>query len=83
MALADGGCKRALEGDEVFANRVDGGLGDGGFAVDENGGDVDGFPFNGDFGGLVDVLDGLGDFNADAVAFDQGDGVVALKRNGG
>lgn len=82
MALSDRGCKGSLEGDEVLADGVDGGLGDGGLAIDEDGGDVDGFPLDGDLGGLVDVLDGLGDLDTDTITFDQSDSVVALKRWG-
>lgn len=78
VTLADGRGERALEGDVVALDGVDGLVGDDGLAVLEGGGDVDRLPLDGHVGGGVDVLDGLRDLRSNAVALDQGDGVLAI-----
>ena len=79
VALANGSSERALEGDKVALDGLDGGVGNDGLAVlVEGGGDIDRLPLDGDVGGAVDVLDGLRDLRANAVALDQGNGVFAV-----
>ena len=78
VALADGGCERALEGDEVAGDAVDGLVGDDRLAVLEAGGDVDRLPLDGDVGGAVDVLDRLCNLGADAVTLDERDRVLSV-----
>lgn len=79
VALADGGGQRTLEGNLVLADVLNGGIGDGGLAVLEDGGNVDRLPGDGDLGGAEDVLDGLGNLGTDTVTLDQGNKVVALR----
>lgn len=79
VALADGGGERTLEGNLVLSDVLNGSVGDGSLAVLDDGGDVDGFPGNGDLGSAEDVLDGFGDFGANAVTLDQADEVVTLQ----
>lgn len=79
VALADGRGERALEGDIVALDGVDGLLGNDGLALGvEAGGDVDRLPLDGHVGGRVDVLDRLCDLRANAVALDQRNGVFAV-----
>jgi hypothetical protein len=79
VTLADGSSERALEGDKVALDRLDGGVGDNGLAVlVEVRGDIDRLPLDGHAGGGVDVLDGLRDLRTNAVALDQGNSVVAV-----
>ena len=79
VALANGSSERALEGDKVALDGLDGGVGNDGLAVlVEGGGDIDRLPLDGDVGGAVDVLDGLCDLRTNAVALDEGDSVFAV-----
>jgi hypothetical protein len=50
VALANGGSKRTLEGNLVLVDVLDGGIGNGGLAVLQDGGDIDSLPSD---GGLV------------------------------
>lgn len=78
VTLADGGGEGSLEGDEIPFYRIDGRLGDGGLAVDENGCDVDGFPVDWNVSGTVDILHTLGDLGSDTVTLDQRDQVFPV-----
>jgi hypothetical protein len=79
VTFANGSSERALEGDKVALDRLDGGVGDDGLAVlVEVRGDIDRLPLDGHAGGGVDVLDGLCDLRANTVALDQGNSVVAV-----
>lgn len=59
VTLTNGGSKGTLKSNQVLADRVDSNLGDGGLAIDKNGGDVNRLPLNGDLSSLVDILDSL------------------------
>lgn len=78
VALTDGGGEGTLEGNLVSVDGLNGAVGDGGLAVDQSGGDVDNLPVDGDLGGMVDVLDSLGDLGSDTVSLNQRHSVLAV-----
>lgn len=69
VALADGCGERALEGDVVALNAVDGCVGDDGLSVLELGSDIAELPLDWRVGGREDVLDGLCDLGTNTVTF--------------
>lgn len=79
VALADGGCERAFERDQIPLDAGNGLVGDDRLAVlVEARGHVDRLPLDGHVGGRVDVLDRLRNLGANAVALNQGDGELAV-----
>ena len=79
VTLADGGRKRALEGNVVPVDALNGLVGDDRLAVGVQAGcDVAGLPLDGHVRGRVDVLDRLRNLGTDAIALDKRDGVLAV-----
>lgn len=79
VALANGCCQRALEGDQVPCYAGNGLVGDDRLAVlVQSRGDVDRLPLDWDVGGRVDVLDRLRNLGADTIALDERDAVLAV-----
>lgn len=71
VALADGRCEGALEGDQVLLDAGDRLVGDDCLAVlVQARGDIDRLPLDWDVGGRVDVLDRLRNLGADTITLD-------------
>lgn len=78
VTFTDRSSKRALESDEVLADRGDSGLGDCSLTIDKDGSYINWLPFNWDLSSLVNILDSLRNFNSNTVSLNKSDCVVAL-----
>ena len=78
MSLADGCCEWAFEGDVVSCDRVDGLIWDLCLAVLKRGCHVHALPLDRRIGCGEDILDRLGDFRPNAVAFYERDEEFAV-----
>lgn len=69
VTFADGGRKGTLQGDQVSLDRLDRLVWKDSSAVPQSRGDINGFPLDGDFCSMIDILDRLRNLRTNTISF--------------